>query len=97
MHTLTLRLGEQSRTVLLTPRVQGWLLALDAAPPVLLGIGTVLWCFRLRGTDVAAPVPDIGCTLGTLLTAGATAPLLVDAGAAALYELAPGTVVVRFD
>lgn len=96
-HTLTLRLGDQSRTVQLTPRVQGGLLALDAAPPVLLGIGTVLWCFPPRGTEVAAPVRDIGCTLGALLTAGATAPLLVDAGTGALYELAPGTVVVRFD
>ena len=96
-HTLTLRLGDRSRTVLLTPRVQGGLLALDAAPPALLAIGTVLWCFPPRGTEVAQPVRDIGCSVGALLSAGATAPLLVDVGTGALYELAPGAVVVRFD
>ncbi|TVR94684.1 MAG: PEGA domain-containing protein [Trueperaceae bacterium] len=96
-HTLTLRVGDQSRTVLLTPRVQGGLLALDAAPPALLAVGTVLWCNPPRGTEVAEPVRAIGCTLGALLTIGATAPLLVDAGTGALYALAPSAVVVTFD
>lgn len=96
-HTLTLRVGEQSSTVVLVPRVQPGLVALDAAPPALLAVGTVLWCFPPRGTEVAEPVRDIGCTLGALLTVGATAPLLIDAGSGALYELAPSSVVVRFD
>ncbi len=96
-HTLTLRVGDRSRSVHLTPRVQGGLLALDAAPPALLAIGTVLWCNPPRGTEVAEPVRAIGCTLGVLLTVGATAPLLVDAGTGALYELSPGAVVVDFD
>ncbi len=96
-HTITLRVGDQSRTVLLTPRVQGGLLALDAAPPALLAVGTVLWCNPPRGTEVAESVRAIGCTLGALLTVGATAPLLIDAGSGALYELSPGAVVVGFD
>lgn len=96
-HTLTLRAGDRSQTVILTPRVQAGLLALDAAPPVLLAVGTVAWCNPPAGVQVATPVRDIGCVLGALLTVGATAPLLVDAGTGALYELSPSAVVVTFD
>jgi hypothetical protein len=96
-HTLTIRSGTQSRTVVLTPRVQGGMLALDAAPPVLLAVGTIFWCNPPSDVEVAPVVRDLGCTLGALLTIGATAPLLVDAGTGALYELSPGEVVVTFD
>jgi hypothetical protein len=96
-HTLTLRAGDRTRTVVLTPRVQTGPLALDATPPVLLAIGTVAWCFPPQGTEVSTVVRDVGCALGALITAAATAPLLVDAGTGALYERAPSAVVVTFD
>jgi len=96
-HTITIRSGTQSRTVVLTPRVQGGMLALDAAPPVLLAVGTIVWCNPPSDVQVPEVARSLGCTLGALLTIGATAPLLVDAGTGALYELSPGAVIATFD
>jgi len=94
-HTVTLRLGDLERTILVTKQLQPMMVALDLAPVAAMGL--VVVAFRALPQDdpsdmaAVAALPFLGAAL-----LGAPVPLVVDAATGAWYELDPAAIEVDF-
>jgi hypothetical protein len=88
---VTVRHGGEERTVVLTSRANGTLVAVTAAPGVLAAAATLSTCvYNEHNSELFCPL----FALGTLLVAS---PLAVDAATGAWYEFSPNEIVVTFD
>ena len=95
VHTITLKLGDLEREVLITNVPEGGSIALDIAPAALGGAGLISVLaspseddFGLKGIALAITIPIFLASL---------TPLVVDASTGAWYELSPGEVFVDFE
>lgn len=95
LHTITLKLGDLQREVLITNVPEGGSIALDVAPAALGGAGLISVLaspseddFGLKGIALAITIPIFLASL---------TPLVVDASTGAWYELSPGEVFVDFE
>jgi hypothetical protein len=88
---VTVRLGAQEQSTIVTGRANGTLIAVGAAPAALLAAGSVATCTSRDHNSEIFCVFMVG---GTLLSA---APVLVDGATGAWNELSPAAIDIEFE
>jgi hypothetical protein len=88
---IVVRLGAQERSTMVTPRPNGTLIAIGAAPAGLAGVGAIATCTSSdHNSDIFCPFMVLGALL-------AATPVVADGATGAWNELSPAAIDVTFD